>query len=101
MLELSGGSYWSSARGKDTPPSVKISKATGHNSTPNGAGRGGRPLKSTIPSLWMNPMNRCKKLLNSAVLAALCAVVVPAALFSSSAAAQTAQIPNTQNEAAN
>jgi len=46
-------------------------------------------------------MNRCKKLLNSVVLAALGAVVMPAALFSSPAAAQTAQIPNTQNEAAN
>ena len=46
-------------------------------------------------------MNRCKNLLNSVVLAAFGAVLVPAALFSSSATAQTAQIPNTQNEAAN
>jgi len=49
----------------------------------------------------MNPMNRCKKLLDSVLLAALGAVLMPAALFSSPAAAQTAQIPNTQNEAAN
>lgn len=39
-------------------------------------------------------MNRCKNFLNYVVLAALSAVLMPAA-------AQTAPIPNTQNEAAN
>jgi hypothetical protein len=50
----------------------------------------------------MNPMNRCKNSLNAFVLVALSAVLAPAAaLFSSNAAAQLADIPNTQNEAAN
>lgn len=47
-------------------------------------------------------MIRCKNSLNTLVLVALSAVLAPAAaLFSSDAAAQLADIPNTQNEAAN
>jgi hypothetical protein len=42
----------------------------------------------------MNPMNRCKKLLNPALLAALLAALAPLA------SAQTANVPNTQEEAA-
>lgn len=61
-----------------------------------------RPLKSPLPSLWMNPMNRCKNSLSALVLVALSAVIAPAAaLFSPHAAAQVADIPNSQNEAAN
>jgi len=47
-------------------------------------------------------MNRCKNSLNALVLVALSAVLAPAAaLFPSDVAAQLADIPSTQNEAAN
>ncbi len=47
-------------------------------------------------------MNRCKNSLNALLLVALSAVLAPAAtVFSPNAAAHGAEIPNSQNEAAN